>query len=518
MTLPPSVGGALLTDATRIGALLRERPAVLSSEQVHRITDLLAYAFPAYDVDPREVALAEGLLFAEQETRHAGLTEALRRPSQEWVAWLHPEQATLARRSFAGPARVRGAAGTGKTAVALHRAAWLAATRGGRFLVTSHVRTLPDTLRTAYAELSPDTLDRVDFLGLHAVARDLTGARADLGDTAFELAWRAHAVAGLDRRYLRQEVDCVLKGRDVTSLQDYLALERVGRRTPLRAEQREQVWTLRQAYDQILRNRGELDPTDLLRQARDHVRREGSSRWTAVVVDEAQDLSLVGLQLAHELAGRDRPDGLFLVGDGQQAIYPGGFRMAEAGIGLVGRATVLRTNYRNTVEVLASARGVLTAVDADQDEDPDTGTVEVVRHGALPEVAVYDAATEHDMALLWDLQAHRDRGGRWSDVAVLCRTRQQCQDYARVLQRVRIPTVLLSELRGRVDAVRVGTWARSKGLEFGHVYLPRVEASAGDDEQASLERRQLYVAMTRARDTLWVGRVWTPRSVVPSST
>ncbi len=192
--------------------------------------------------------------------------------------------------------------------------------------------------------------------------------------------------------------------------------------------------------------------------------------------------------------------------------------MAEAGIVLAGRGTVLRTNYRNTVEVLAAARGVLTAVDADHDEDPDSGTVEVVRHGALPDIADYTGAAEHDLALLWDLQAHRDRGGRWSDVAVLCRTRQECQGYARILHRARVPSVLLADPHGSEDAVRVGTWARSKGLEFAHVYLPRVAPSVLDAEQASLERRQLYVAMTRARDTLWVGRVAALGSVVPSRT
>lgn len=68
---------------------------------------------------------------------------------------------------------------------------------------------------------------------------------------------------------------------------------------------------------------------------------------------------MVGLQLLHELAGRDRPDGLLLLGDGQQAVYPGGFRLAEAGLSVAGRSVVLTTKYRNTVEILAAAGSVV---------------------------------------------------------------------------------------------------------------------------------------------------------------
>jgi superfamily I DNA/RNA helicase len=58
-----------------------------------------------------------------------------------------------------------------------------------------------------------------------------------------------------------------------------------------------------------------------------------------------------------------------------------------------------------------------------------------------------------------------------------------------------------------VDAVKVGTIKRAKGLEFKHVLLPRVPPSLldsvdRDDETATIHRRELYVGMTRARDGL----------------
>lgn len=528
-SLPPALGRTLLTDVDRVAELLASRPPVLSPAEIGHVAELLSYAFPPYDVDARELAEAEGLLFPDDETRHAGLEAALSRPLEEWMVWLHPEQATSVRRSFPGPARIRGAAGTGKTCVALHRTSWLASTRPGRFLVTSYVKTLPPSLRTAYERLSPSTADRVDFLHLHGVAGAILAERGrtvmpDLGDTAFTVAWHAHRAAlegtGLSKRYFQEEVAAVIKGRDVPDLDSYLALTRIGRRTPLRADLRRQVWALKEHYDAELSRRGQHDMNELLRLARDEVRREPFTRWTGVVVDEVQDLPLVGLQLLHELAGLDRPDGLLLVGDGQQAVYPGGFRLAEAGINLNGRTVVLRKNYRNTVEILAAARAVVAA---DGDEDLDVMTesgerdVEVVRHGELPSTGTYATVREHDDALLWDLQGLGDRGIPWSEIALLCQTNDEARDYARTLKAAGVPTVLLSSSKAvTADAVRVGTWFRSKGMEFAHVFLPQVDrqtmlltgaGALAQQEKAELLRRTLYVAMTRARDTLWAGRV-----------
>jgi hypothetical protein len=68
----------------------------------------------------------------------------------------------------------------------------------------------------------------------------------------------------LAREYFREEVTSVLKGRDVSDLDAYLALDRVGRRTPLKAEVRREVWALKERYDAELAARGQSDFVDLL--------------------------------------------------------------------------------------------------------------------------------------------------------------------------------------------------------------------------------------------------------------
>ncbi len=114
--------------------------------EVPRPRQEMALQPPAHD----QLALID-----DTDLKQAHLEAAMAQPIEDWMTFLHPEQAKHIQRTFNGPARVRGAAGTGKTVVGLHRAAYLASTRPGRVLYTSFLRTLPVVLREYYSRLSP---------------------------------------------------------------------------------------------------------------------------------------------------------------------------------------------------------------------------------------------------------------------------------------------------------------------------------------------------------------------------
>ena len=108
---------------------------------------------PVVPAAPREVE--QDALLSPEEVNDALLHGILAQPIEEWMSFLHPQQAKLVRRSFSGPSRIRGPAGTGKTVVGLHRAAHLARTTSGRVLVTTFVRALPEVLRELLILLAP---------------------------------------------------------------------------------------------------------------------------------------------------------------------------------------------------------------------------------------------------------------------------------------------------------------------------------------------------------------------------
>jgi len=533
------------THVTRLGHRL-------SQEQVDTVCAVLERDFPPYDVTPvsqvrvsasrmvvarRRVAQPDAL-FDVQELTDSLLDTALAGPIESWMTFLHPDQLKLVSTSWNGPARVRGPAGTGKTVVGLHRAAYLAERSPRRVLFVTFVRTLPVVLGSLCERMSPPARANIHFTGLHKLALDLiesAGSRINLdgtrADTAFFRAWaavgRGSALTRLDGRwaYWREEIDYVIKGRGLTDFDEYADLVRLGRRTPMRLEHREAMWDLYTEYERLLKHSGVHDFNDAIIRARDFVRSgEASHDFGSVVVDEVQDLNLVGVELLHAIAG-DGPDRFLIIGDGQQSVYPGGFTLAEAGISVVGRATVLRSNYRNAAEVLELASRVVAD---DSFDDLEGGTsagkreLDVRRTGGTTVTVRARTRRELEAALVTQIREAREvRGVDLGDMAVLGFKRSDSAHFRSVLADAGLPTIDLLEYDGvGSDRIKVGTFKRAKGLEFKYVLLPGLseglleqwngESEESHRERAERMRRELFVGMTRARDGLWLGYLEPP--------
>ncbi len=463
----------------------------------------------------------------------------LTRPIEDWMVFLHPEQRRLVERRFNGPARITGGAGTGKTVVGIHRARRLA-TEGRRVLFTTYIRTLPKVLETLYERLAPDTAERITFTGVHAHALSIIsggGVRIEgqQVDAAFDDAWRRISPPGsplrdlgLGKQYFRDEIAWIIKGRGLTADDRDLYLEapRTGRGTPFPREIREEIWDLFLFYERRLRARNTVDFDDVLRLARDHVRARGDSvEFDGVILDEAQDLTQVGLEFLAAIGGNGE-DGLLLLGDGQQSLYPGGHSLGAIGIDVRGRAAVLRHNYRNTREIITAANRIVAGRpfddgdDEHQQVDP-TDRIDVSRTGEAPVIRRFETIDDHDQELtvaISDLAGREDTD--LGDIAVLVPTNPLARNYAASIADLGLACRPLDRYDGTPSSeVKVGTFKRAKGLEFKHVLVPRAEPGVLRDEPLSREdaathqerldrtRRELFVAVTRARDSVWIGHV-----------
>ncbi len=470
-------------------------------------------------------------LISEEEVRAHLLAGKALEPIEAWMSVLHPDQARLTRRSYGGPARVRGPAGTGKTVVGLHRAAHLARTQPGKVLFTTFVRSLPQVMRTHLHRMAPEVADRVEFTSVHQFAHQVLSQRGVLftlspwkAAQAWTAVWQKVGMPGpLGRssapmQYWRDEVLHVVKGRGLLRFEDYAALVRTGRGQGLQLEQRRAVWELYVAYAAELRRQGIVDFPDLILLAEKELQREPLAGYSAVVVDEAQDLSASMLRLLHSLVG-NRPNGLLLIGDGQQALYPSGYRLGEVGISLAGRGEVLSSNYRNTREILEFAQRLVAGLTYDDVEGAvvaGDATTAVERRGPRPLQVWFDDVRDRDSRLVDHVRAvTREVGVGAGDVGVLCQSRRTVRLVGDALAAAGYPWLDLADYRGEVsDQIKVGTVHRAKGLEFKHVLLAdvradQVESSFAPEDDAArerweLERRALYVAATRARDGLWV--------------
>lgn len=491
-------------------------------------------------------------LFTPQEVE-----AILAAPIEDWMVFLHPLQREVVDRSFSGPARVKGAPGTGKTVVALHRAARLAkesqALGDPPVLFTTFIKTLPPVFEHLFARLPGAPADHVEFVHIDRLAnrlyRESGGGRhpdPKATDAAFDAAFRQVVKSGtplaadhITRNYLRDEITAVIKGRGLQTLDEYLQVERIGRQMPLRDKHRRQVWELRQAWDQEMESRGTIDFPDIQREALRHARSLDEPTYSAAIIEEAQDLTLVGLRLVRALvngpSAQDPPDGLFLVGDAAQRIYPGGFRLGHAGINVSGRRSVeLHHHYRSTRQILEAAYAVAgDGVVEDMGEVFRRGdaSIEIERDGLRPVLATFQAERdERDWLVDFVKRSVEVEGIGLGDIGVLVTTNQAAGALLEALRRSGLRAQNLKDYAGEeTDAVKVGTWHRAKGLEFKVVCLPglsagkwpwprrRDQSSAEHEEAYALDIGRLFVAMTRARDHLVVSCVGEPTEKVAAA-
>jgi superfamily I DNA/RNA helicase/CRISPR/Cas system-associated exonuclease Cas4 (RecB family) len=209
------------------------------------------------------------------------------------------------------------------------------------------------------------------------------------------------------------------------------------------------------AYQQALAARGDADFGDLVRLCaklfRDNpdVLAAVRQRYSAVLVDEFQDINRAMGILLHLLTGEDGT--LWAVGDADQAIYR--FRGASpANLALFTReysgAHVhhLSGNYRSTPAILAAAESIAqTLLPGDNRlslrpmRSPDA-TPQQVTLAVTP-----DEAAEH-AGLVREISSRHQAGYAWRDQAVLCRTRRQARAVVEALHQADIPTRVAAPL------------------------------------------------------------------------
>ena len=122
------------------------------------------------------------------------LQRALDYPWEKWTVFLHPDQREMVERDYTGPVRISGSAGTGKTIVALHRAAHLArAHPDARVLLTTFSDALANALQTKLRRLlegEPRLAERIDVHSLNAIGLRLYKAHVGQATIASRDAMR----------------------------------------------------------------------------------------------------------------------------------------------------------------------------------------------------------------------------------------------------------------------------------------------------------------------------------------
>ncbi len=459
------------------------------------------------------------------------LERALSSPWDKWTIFLHPEQRHLVERDYAGPTRVSGSAGTGKTIVALHRAAHLARSNpDARVLLTTVSCSLANALRAKLRRLissEPRLAERIDVMAMDAAGIHLHETQIGpvrllpRDDLRARLTQAAAQVIGLrfGIPFLLNEWDQVVDAWQIASWDEYRDVKRLGRKTRLSDSQRQTLWGVFNAVRTAVLAEGFTSMAGVFTRLASEFENRPHPPFEHIVVDEAQDISIAQLRFLATV-GRDRPNALFFAGDLGQRIFQMPFSWKALGVDVRGRSRTLAVNYRTSHQIRACADRLLGESVADVD-----GLVEV-RKGTVsvfngPKPLVVRAASpdaEVDIVADW-LKARIEAGIQPHEIGVIVRSEAELERAEKALAEAAIPFVTLDErMQSAVGKACVCIMHLAKGLEFRAVAVmacddevvpsqSRIELVTDDGDLAEVyatERHLLYVACTRAREELLV--------------
>jgi hypothetical protein len=509
----PSEAGEALLDYAATGILKKPAPVIVTDPFAH--PDALRRFRVVENVE--ELALA------------------LELPWEKWTVFLHPSQRAMVTRSYSGPARVAGSAGTGKTVVAVHRAAQLAA-RGDRVrvLLTTFSEPLAAALERKVKILAGDAgavVPRISVAPFIGIARDLYQlthgrnpqmAGEDLIKSLLLKAAAAEPGPPINERFLLSEWQHVVDAWQLKTAEGYAEVPRLGRKNRMGKKQRDRIWPVFERVIKDLDARGFLTEAGVFQSMAAHYEQEAAKPFEHIVVDEAQDLGVPELRFLIAIAPPGA-DALFFAGDLGQRIFQQPFSWKALGVSVQGRSQTLKVNYRTSHQIRETADRLLpgSVSDVDGNAEERRGTVSVF-NGPNPVVVIATDAAAEVSAVAKFVSAALADGVQPDEIGIFVRTRDvlgRARDA--VIAAGREATEITLHKDGAPGNVRIGVMHLAKGLEFKAVavmgcdndLLPlksRIEAVADEtelDDVFETERQLFYVACTRARDRLMVSGV-----------
>lgn len=467
----------------------------------------------------------------------AEMERALDFPWEKWAVFLHPAQRQVVEKTWSGPVRISGSAGTGKTIVALHRAVALARRHGeARILLTTFSTPLANALhhklmhlagnrsgyrRTHHRAFSSRHGPRPVHRGLRpANPRDPrigprsgprpVGRGVRGGRPAFCPAFPVWRVRRCGRCLATLDLGRLPHGRPAGTQDPHrrpATRERYcGRSSPASgrgaalAEQGAITW-----------------PALFARLAEHHA--AGTPPFDCAVIDEAQDVGVAEMRFLVALAGR-RSDGLFFTGDLGQRIFQQPFSWKSLGVDIRGRSQTLRINYRTSHQIRSHADRLLPGMIADVDGNGESRDRTIsLFNGPPPEIRTFpDPDAERQSVAGWLMDLFED-GIEVGEIGVFVRSSAELPRARAAVAATGLAAVELGQtVETAAGKIAISPMHLAKGLEFRAVVVmacddeiipsqERIENVADDadlEEVHTTERHLLYVACTRARDHLLI--------------
>jgi superfamily I DNA/RNA helicase len=417
---------------------------------------------------------------------------------------------------------VKGIAGSGKTTVLLKKARKMIEKNPSiRIGLFTYNKTLSEYAKKIAEKIGPNNLFVYTFHSwAYGAIRDVTRqSRLMVTSTRDQKDYQKKAIDSVKKEskhrfvtedkfsdFLGDEISWI-KGKGIKNLADYQNVSRVGRGSSVRVAKpdRKIIYRVFEEYEKAKRNNRKIDYDDFaLTLLENKTKIKDSYKFDTVMIDEGQDLQQVQLLLLRFIAKK----GFVIAADKGQKIYKTSFSWKDIGINILGgRTKILQNSFRSTKQIIQMAHSLQMHDSIIKDEEY-VAPILPDYTGPIPDVFECDTKDKQDAAIVSTIK-------RWlkenpdKTIGILSREWKSVNRLYYAFQAQGIPHEFIKKEQGNAHTpgVKLTTFHSAKGLEFDYVMILDLVDESGDaelqdEEYKEVERRLLYVSITRAKTYL----------------
>ena len=349
----------------------------------------------------------------------------------------------------------------------------------------------------------------------------------------------------LDRKNLTFIIEEIrwMKSCNYTDIEEYQTIDRIGRISNNNVESthklrknskiRKAIFEVMIQYNDNLKKEKLVDLQDVALMALKQAKREVGEKYTHIIVDETQDLTRVLLEFIKTLYMNRSYSSMLFVSDTAQSIYPEawlvkGRSFTSIGLDMTGKSTSLSKSYRTTMQIAYAAYSLIEDDKNILEDDNFVKPSLIDKQGVYPVYRGFKNKVSEAEYIAETIENELKNKYDYKDIAIISKFKNQLKDIKIFLEKNNIPYKELEsneELDFNEDCVKLLTMHCAKGLQFKAVIIAGLNdkiipsrdfANEFEDSDfvESIDRRLLYVGMTRATEELFLSSYGNPSKFI----